>query len=131
MFKAKFDLDLSKLKTLKDNVQKKILKKAVRAGIKPLLTDLRSKVPMSTGSLKKSLASKVDSVKGETTTYGVVGPRSKWKKVVKGRMFWPARYAAPLNARKRFLQSTWSGGVKTYLQQVEQVIAQEIKSVLG
>ena len=134
MIKANVKLDTSKLKKLKDNLQRNIMKKAIRAGSKVMVTDLRSRVPVVSGSLKKSIASKVDSLKGSTTAYGVVGPRSKFVKMVKGKKHQPSRYAHFLEVgkfKRPFLLPAWNAKRNIYLNTVKQVIATEINNTLS
>lgn len=130
----KVTTNFDKLRQLKDAMQKRITKKAVRAGVKLIIATVRSKVPTRTGSLKKSLSSKVDSAKGSTIVYGIIGPRSSWTKTVNGRLIKPSRYAHLVEKgkyRRPFLLPSWQSNKGTYLKKVQEVIADEIKSILG
>ncbi len=126
--------DFSKLHALQDALQKKILKKAIRAGTKLVLAAVRGRVPVASGALKKSLTSKVDSAKGSTTVYGIVGPRSKWQKVFKGKVKKPSRYAHFIERgrfARPFLMPAFQANKQAYLNAVQDVVAAEIKAVLS
>lgn len=65
-------------------------KKAMRRVMKKAVTDLRGLVPVQSGALRASIASKVDAAgKGKGAVYGVVGVRSRYEK--KGKI--PNLYA--------------------------------------
>ncbi len=126
--------DFSKLHQLKDSLQKKILKKAVRAGCKQVIAAVRSSAPQDSGALRQSISSKVDAVKGTTHVYGVVGPRSKWTKKVGGSVKKPSRYAHFIEEgrfRRPFLVPAWQSSGKSALDTMQQVIASGIDEVLS
>jgi|GEM_PF-3950158 len=62
------------LRGLKKSVRKRILGKAVRAGAKPALKRARADAPSQTGSLKRSLFTKVKRYKNGNVV-AVIGPR--------------------------------------------------------
>ena len=66
-----------KLKALgSETIAKRVLRKAIRAGVKPILSAARANVPVESGALKKSLANKVKVNK--SAAYGLVGPATDY-----------------------------------------------------
>lgn len=113
---------------------KNINKKAIRAGTALVLKAVRAGVPVRTGALKKSLTSKVDSAKGETNAYGIVGPKSRFKMVLaNGKVKHPSRYAAPLEKAdngRPFLLPVWNANKDKYLAAVRDRYAEEMLKVV-
>jgi HK97 gp10 family phage protein len=75
-----------RLKQLPQKVAKKVVRKAVREGAKPILKAAQSKVPVKTGALKKSL--KVRAMKAKLAKGGAgvhVGVSDQW---FKGDLFY-------------------------------------------
>ena len=128
---TKIILQLQKMKQVQDRMMKGVYKKAVRAGTKLIIADLKNNVPVLSGALKKSISSKVDSAKGSTVAYGIVGPRSKFIQAFKGKIVKPSRYAAPLDKVHPFLLPAWESNKAAYIDQVQQVVAAELKSALS
>lgn len=74
-------LTLRRLRRMKDGkAQKAILKKGIRAATAVVLKAARKKVPVDTGWLKKALAVKVSVNKKTGAVYGLVGPRTKYRR---------------------------------------------------
>lgn len=70
-------------------------KKAMRRIMKTAVQDMRGLVPVQTGALKASIASKVDAAgKGKGAVYGVVGVRSRYEKKGKIPNLYARRVAA-------------------------------------
>lgn len=113
---------------------KNINKKAMRAGAKLVVANVKSAAPSVSGALRQSIASKVDSVKNDTTAYAIVGPRSKFSKVYKGAVHRPSRYAHFLEwgkFAKPFLLPSFQANRDNYLQAIEKVYATELQKVIN
>lgn len=113
---------------------KNLNKRAMRAGTKLVLQAVRQSVPVKSGALRQSLTSKVDSFKGETTAFGIVGPKSKFVKQVGRQVKKPSRYAHFIESGKfarPFLQPAWQANQGRFLAEVERVTAEGIKGVIG
>lgn len=78
---------LKQLGKLERKVGKKLTRDAVRAAAKDVvLKELKTAVPVDTGSLRTSLGYKVKTARKTGVVYAIVGPRSKFmKEVVKGK----------------------------------------------
>lgn len=131
MLKGNITLDTKGLTQFTDQFQKRVLKKAIRRGAKLVQDAVKGTVPVATGTLKQSIATKVDAIKGKTVVYGVVGPRAKFVKVVKGHKKQPARYAHFVQRDSHFLNTAWSGRKTQYIKAVQDTIAEEIKAMLS
>lgn len=127
----KVELDTSELKRLKDAVQKRILKKALRAAAKITVQDVRNRVPQDTGTLKKAITSKVDAKKGGITVFSIVGPRSKYVRTVKNRLRRPGRYAHIVERRYHPLRLAWNAGKYRAIGKANDVIEAEITKELS
>lgn len=66
------------LAKLKQSTRTKILRKAVTQGAKPILKDARSKAPVESGLLKKSLGTKIKTYPSGVVV-AVIGPRMEFK----------------------------------------------------
>jgi len=80
-----------KFKTLVGKVQKKIARKAIRAGAKIVLADAKNRAPVLSGKLKKSL--KVKAIKRSRSTIGVLvqtGTREKLNIPEGSKYYYPA-----------------------------------------
>lgn len=130
MGQVNFKVDTQKLDKLRAAMGKRILKKAMRAGLRPVVAGMRSRVPVRSGALKKSISTKVDSKKDGLRVYGVVGPRSKFQKIVKGRVKKPSKYSHFINKIHHYLESMGSliPGTNKIMQDV---IARETQAVLS
>ena len=63
------------MRKLPDRTARRVLKKAVRAGTKPIVKAAKAKVSDDTGLLKLALGAKVKSNPRKSTAYGVIGAR--------------------------------------------------------
>lgn len=134
MITTKLKLDLSRLSALKSNISRNITKKALRAGTKIVLQAVRQAVPVVSGALKKSLASKVDAKKGELVAFGIVGPRSKFVKVVRGVAKKPSRYSHFLESGRHprpFLRPAWAATHQRAIEAMQTVLESEIERLMG
>jgi HK97 gp10 family phage protein len=125
----KIILQLKKLERLANRLEKNAYKKAIRAGTALIRSDLKASAPMRSGALRQSISTKVDSARGSTVAYGVVGPRSKFVKAYNGQNVQPGRYSAPLEIgphKRPFLQPAWQANKDKYLEAVRQVLKAEI-----
>jgi hypothetical protein len=132
--KLRVKTDFSKIQKLADRLEKNLYKRAVRAGAKLCVADLRNRVPMVSGALKKSIAAKVDSPKGQTSAYAVIGPRSQYVKTVNGIKKQPARYFHFIDSgrfAKPILYPVMAAGEQKYIRAMQEVISQEINKVLN
>lgn len=122
-------LEIQKLERLRQRLTKNLYKRAVRAGAKLVVADLRSRVPVVSNALKKSISSKVDSPKGETNAYAVIGPRSRYTMTVRGQVKKPSRYFH-FQESGRFarpvLYPTFSAGQRKYLEAMNNVLKEGI-----
>lgn len=129
----KTKVETTKLTKLQRSL-KNLCKRAMRAGAKLVLQAVRATVPVDSGALRQSLSSKVDTVRGDTTAYGIVGPRSKFIKAVGGRNKIPAKYAHLVERGKfarPFLAPAWQSNKAAFLAKVEEVMGEGIKGVIG
>jgi hypothetical protein len=134
MMKLTVKSDFSKIEKLAARLEKNLYKRAVRAGAKLCVADLRNRVPLVSGALKKSIAAKVDSPKGQTSAYAVIGPRSKYVFAKGGVKKQPARYFHFIDSgkfAKPVLYPVMAAGERNYIQAMEDVISQEINKVLN
>ena len=130
MIKARVTIDYKNLNLLKGNLQKNISKKATRAGVKPLITAVKSAAPFQSGALKKSIGSKVDARKGSVVAYGIVGPKSKYQVIWKGKVRKPSRYAH-LQNKAQFLKTAWNASKDSCISIMQEVFAREINAALS
>lgn len=130
MIIAKFKLEINKLIKLQQRLEKNLYKRAVRAGAKLAVADIRGLVPVVSGTLKKSISVKVDSPKGQTQAYAVIGPRSDYTKTVNGVLKKPSRYAHFVDHGKfhttPFIAPAMAMSQK-YLNAIQSVIKAEIE----
>lgn len=131
MINFRITIDLTNLDELQTRLRKNILKKAIRAGGKEVLQALRSRAPRDTGTLAKSLTTKVDSKKGEDVVIGVIGVRSGYKRTVKGQVKQPSRYAHLSQRKQTWLAATGASSLPSGQAKMQQVIASEIDAVLS
>lgn len=71
------------LKNLPDNIYRKVIARASRKAVGPVLRSARNKAPRETGLLRKSLGIKVKQYKRAGVTVALVGPRKGFKELVK------------------------------------------------
>jgi HK97 gp10 family phage protein len=71
---------MRKLDKLSSKMGRSVLRKAIRAGTTPVLKDARSRVPVNTGNLKKSMGRKFKWYNRTGTYVVVVGPRQRGEK---------------------------------------------------
>ena len=134
MITARIEVNIQRLKELPERLQKNTYKRAIRAGANVLKADIKANVATRSGALRQSITVKVDTARGETVAYGVVGPKSKYTKAWKGRTVKPSRYAAPLEKgkfKRPFLLPAWNANKSKYLAAIQAVIAKEIQTQLG
>src|ERR1041385_3857145 len=93
-----------RLQTLRDATQRKILRKAVRAASGILRDALKQDAPRRTGATRISMGLKVVTYKARVMA--IVGPRSKYTKTVKGRVFRPVKYLHIIEKRRPFMKQT-------------------------
>lgn len=124
---AKIVADLKKFQRLRQRLVKNLYKRAVRAGAKLCVADLRNRVPVATGALKKSIASKVDTPTGETTAFAVIGPRSSFTKTINGKVKKPSRYFHFVDNSDSILGPTFASGQSKYLDAIQQVLQRGIE----
>ncbi len=130
MIKTSVTLNVGVLPLLKDRLQKNIYKKAMRAGSKAVVDDLRGTAPVVSGALKKSITNKVDSYRNGLLSYAVIGPRSKYTLKYKGELRKPSKYAHLVEAKHPFIAPAASKS-QTYLTVLEKVVSDEVKKVVG
>ena len=124
-------LDFRKLHQLKDNLQKNILKKAIRAGAKLVLAAVRRRVPVKSGTLRRALATKVDAIRGTVSVYGLIGVRRRYSRTIRGRLVKPSRYAHFIELGRHarpYLRPAWEAGRAGYIAAVADVVAREIET---
>ncbi len=134
--KIKFQIDpIKELDTLKKAVQNRILRKAIRAASGILRDDLKASVPVKTGALRTSISTKIGTTRRKDV-YGLVGPRSKYQKVVKGRTYRPAWYASLLNWGTKYIRprqviiKSWYRKREACMVLMVKVARQEIQKTL-
>jgi HK97 gp10 family phage protein len=76
------DDPFARMKSLKDGVKNRILRKAMRAAASPILIDSRANAPRQHGTLEKSLALKIATNKKTGAIYAVIGPKRRFKVAV-------------------------------------------------
>jgi HK97 gp10 family phage protein len=129
-FKVKKD-PLRTIKKLKDSVQKKLLKRALRKAVKPLVATAKSLVPVRTRALMSAITSKVDSARKSTVTYGIVGIKSKFRKYNKQ----PSRYGHLVEfgsykmAPQKFLEPTLARHEEQFFATVKDEVAKELAAL--
>ena len=137
MISAKLNVSpdpVGRLEFVKVQVKKRILKKAIRAGTKVIVSDVKSKVPILSGALKRSISTKVDSLKDGSVTYGIIGPRSGFTARIRNRIVKPSRYAHFLELgyhARPFLLPAWQSGKGTYLATVQNVVLEELNAAIN
>lgn len=81
------DADLARVRQKLADIDKKLARKATRAGIndvtKLVLADAKAGIPKRSGQLKKSMGRRLKSYRGEVVT-GIVGPRRGMKADIGG-----------------------------------------------
>lgn len=70
------------LRELGPKVYKRVMRKAVRAGAKPLVSATKSRAPNQTGTTKKSIGVVIRSYPAKETVIAVVGPKKETTAVV-------------------------------------------------
>lgn len=79
------------LKELKGAVQRRVMRKAVRAGAKPLVAAMRAAAPKDTGTLKKSIGVRITTTRKKDVV-AIVGPKRRFVRVVRGRKYVATKY---------------------------------------
>lgn len=91
---------LAHLERIKQSVANRASRKALTKASQIVRDSARAKAPKDTGALRKSIGYKVKtSRRNKNRTYGVVGPRSKYRGKNGNR---PARYAHIVEGGSRF-----------------------------
>ena len=70
-----------------------MLGKSLRAAAKPMIKAARSKVPVESGTLKKSLGTKIKKYKSDNVTVAIIGPRKGYSAEYQGKKRVPYNYA--------------------------------------
>jgi HK97 gp10 family phage protein len=112
---------------------KNLNKRAMRRGVKLVLAAVRTSAPVASGALRKSLTSKVDSIKGSTSAYGIVGPKSAFKIMFRGKPKQPSRYAHFIERGKYarpFLLPAWQTNKARFLSEVARATAEGMGQAL-
>lgn len=93
-----FPETIAKLNELSSRVQKRLVERAGRAALKPIVNAARSRVPKDTGNLRKSIGVKKTKRVGRGEVILLVGPRDGFKWARSGRNIEndPVRYAVPV-----------------------------------
>lgn len=94
---------LAKLETMKRTMGVKIARRAIGAGTKILLREAKAKTPRRHGLLKKSQGRKIKVYRQSGTVVGIVGPRTGFGTVIKGKKVDPVKYGPIVEARTRFM----------------------------
>jgi hypothetical protein len=111
-------------------VRGRVAKKAITAGLRPILRATKKNAPVETGVLKQSLiqVSKLYSYSG--VAVGLVGPKSGFKVgVIRGRKFqrrWPAKYAHLAEKHTKFLQRSLDASKGAAVEAMSKVISEEL-----
>lgn len=82
---------ITALRELKGAVQRRVLRKAIRNGAKPVIDAMRALAPKDTGTLKKSIGSRVTTTRKKQVV-AIIGPRRRFTRVVKGRTYTATKY---------------------------------------
>lgn len=90
MIKAKVQVDMKPLQQLQKN-QNRVLRKAIRNVSALLRSDMKQNAPADTGALKTSIGTRI--LNKKKTVLGIVGPRTRYSKTVKGVEKIPNQYA--------------------------------------
>lgn len=131
MITGKWNIDMRPLDRLQDKLKKNTLKKAGRAVAKVVLNDAKAALPVVSGNLKKAFSSKVDAVKGTSNIFIIVGPQTKYKVTVKGKVRQPARQFHFLETgkhKKPVLIPLATRRNMTYIKIMEEVIQREMNA---
>lgn len=81
------------LKRSNKRIQKRVVNNAVKAGGKPIIKDAKSRAPIRTGTLAKSLGSKAKSYDNGETRVVIIGPRASIVSGYQGKVIRPVNYA--------------------------------------
>ena len=69
-----------KLRTMPDNIKRNTVKRAVRAGAKPVIEAIKANAPVgATGNLQKSIGKREKTYRRSETFFIVIGPRTSGK----------------------------------------------------
>ena len=95
----------AELRGVDAKVRKKILRKAVGEASKIVLRDAKSRVPVATGQLRKSLGRRVKTYRGSGVVVVLVGPRTGFKTQVGDKTVNPTQYAHLVEKGTRAVQA--------------------------
>lgn len=120
-----------KLQALDLAVRKRILKKSVRAGLKPVQRRIKdlARGHKRTGALATSIGSSVDATKDGFVT-ARIGARRKYKKTVKGQTIRPSRYLHLVVFGRKAIKAK-SGRLRVSLQDGRTVFPVEVAAAQG
>ncbi len=93
-----FPQTMAKLNELTSRVQKRLVERAARAALKPMVASAKKRVPKDTGNLRKSIGVKKAKRVGKGEVVLLVGARQGFKWARSGRNIEndPVRYANPV-----------------------------------
>ena len=81
------------LEKLKKSLQKRILKRAIKAGVKPIKEAIKANVPVRSRALQSAISIKFSQKKGGFRVTGIVGPRRGFQKTYQKKTVIPTQYA--------------------------------------
>lgn len=139
MIKSQLTIDLRPLDGLRKTLVSKILRKAVTEASKIVKQTVKSNAQAIRrfGFLAKSIGVKVKTYSERKSAVAVVGPRSKWQKVVAGRLYRPSYYAhlvenATTHSKaKPFLKPAFDSTKDQYLSTLADAIKRGISTELA
>ena len=139
MYKAQLTIDLTPLDGLRKTLVSKILRKAVTEAskiVKQTVTSNASSIKRF-GFLSKSIGVKIKTYSEKKVAVAVVGPRSKWFKVLNGKTYRPSYYAHLLEGgtkhsrQKPFLKPAFDATKDAYLTSLAGAIERGISAQLA
>ena len=119
---------IKNLELLKTAVQKRVLRKSIRAGLNPMTKELKQAIPKRTGAGKLSIGKKISTSKRGIVS-GIAGPRSSFTKTVNGKVLRPSKYLPILEKKRkagRFILPVFIGGQRRYVETARAKAEEEI-----
>jgi hypothetical protein len=98
---------------------------------------MKANAPKRSGALKTSIGSKVWSKRSQAIVLGIVGPKTKYEKVVNGHVQKPYKYAKFLDTGSKFIparhifSAAYQRRSGQYLETVANVVTEEIAKQLA
>src|SRR6185369_7962783 len=86
---------LGKLRSLRDSMQRRVLRTAVTKAARVAAKAAKAKAPKDSGLLKKSIGSKVVTYPATNTVVAIIGPRKGFKQQVTGKVSGQTRTEDP------------------------------------